>query len=134
DIKNLPFKFSSNDDSLVIKLKYKDNTFLFTGDITKRTEKILIKNGDALKVDLLKVPNHGSLYSSSDIFLDKVEPKIGVITGGTVRLVRYSHPRLFRRYKKRGIKLISTQREGAIIVRSNGYTLKIRSFKDKKID
>ena len=134
DIKNLPFKFSSNDDSLVIKLKYKDNTFLFTGDITKRTEKILIKNGDALKVDLLKVPNHGSLYSSSDIFLDKVEPKIGVITGGTVRLVRYSHPRLFRRYKKRGIKLISTQREGAIIVRSNGYTLKIRSFKDKKIN
>ena len=73
---------SINNNALVCKLNYKDFSVLFTGDIEEEAEKILVSkygNSDVLKSTILKSPHHGSKSSSTQEFLELVEPKIALI-------------------------------------------------------
>lgn len=79
-----------NDWSIVIKLTYKDKSFLFTGDCEKESENDLLLNRNILKSDVLKVSHHGSNTSSSDDFLKFVSPKYSVISVGKNN--NYGHP------------------------------------------
>lgn len=80
-----------NDDSVVLKIKYKDNSFLFTGDIERTVEAELVKNyGSDLKCDVLKLPHHGSTTSSTPEFLSAVSPTYTVISCGINN--KYGHP------------------------------------------
>ncbi len=80
-----------NDNSIVTRVDFGKNSFLFTGDIGKKPEAYLVKEyGNLLDVDWLKVAHHGSKNSSSDIFLEKVSPEFAVISAGKDN--RYGHP------------------------------------------
>ena len=82
-----------NNNSLVIKLEYKDFSMLFTGDIEEITEEKLVKmyaKTDILKSTILKVAHHGSKSSSTEKFLKLVKPKIALIGVGKNNL--YGHP------------------------------------------
>ncbi|SES88951.1 competence protein ComEC [Oceanobacillus limi] len=69
-----------NDLSLVLKLTYKDRSFLFPGDIYKGVESQLVDTfGDDLAADVLVAPHHGQHTSSSEKFIDAVNPEISVI-------------------------------------------------------
>lgn len=84
-----------NNNSLVLKLIYKDFSMLFTGDIEKITEERLIDlyiNTKELKTIVLKVAHHGSNSSSIQEFLELIEPKIALIGVGKNNL--YGHPNL----------------------------------------
>lgn len=67
-----------NNNSLVCKLKYKNFSMLFTGDIEEIAEKAILakysKNKNILKADVLKVAHHGSKTSSTIDFLKAVKP------------------------------------------------------------
>ena len=69
----------SNNNSVVIKLTYGENKFLFTGDAEKDEEDGIWTN---IKCDVLKVGHHGSDTSSTKNFLKKVEPTYSVISCG----------------------------------------------------
>ena len=74
---------NENDNSLVVKFEYNNISFLFTGDIEVEAEKDLVnKYGENLKSDVLKVPHHGSISSSSKIFLESVNPRYYLISVG----------------------------------------------------
>ena len=82
-----------NNNALVCKLCYKNFTMLFTGDIEEIAEKELIKlysNTNVLNVNVLKIAHHGSKSSSTDEFLELVQPKIALIGVGENNL--YGHP------------------------------------------
>ena len=68
-----------NNSSAVIKLTYKDNTFLFTGDAEKKELETI--NSD-ISADVLKVGHHGSTTSTTEEFLDEVKPSYAVISAG----------------------------------------------------
>lgn len=85
--KNLSAK-DLNDSSLVAFLKTPAFTALYTGDIGFKVEKELSAKYD-LTADILKVPHHGSKYSSSAAFLQEVNPKLSVIGVGKNT---YGHP------------------------------------------
>lgn len=74
---------NTNDSSLVVRLTYKNNSFLFTGDISKKAESDLLNFGVHLDCDVLKVSHHGSKTSSSEEFLKKASPQISVVSVGT---------------------------------------------------
>ena len=83
-----------NNNSMVIRIDFKDNSFLFTGDIEKiAEEKILATykyNLKILDVDVLKVGHHGSKTSSIDSFVSTITPTIALI--GVARNNKYGHP------------------------------------------
>ncbi|RQD87965.1 MBL fold metallo-hydrolase, partial [Methanosalsum natronophilum] len=69
-------------DSIVIKLTYEDISFLFMGEAGFEVENELIKNDYDLDVTFLKIGQYGSKYSSSDTFLDYVNPSYCIIQEG----------------------------------------------------
>ena len=116
-----------NDASIVIKLTYGSNTFLFSGDATTKVEKqILEKNID---VDVYKVAHHGSNTSNSSKFLEKLNPEYGIISCGKDNSYGHPHDEIVKRLEKKNIKLYRTDELGTILVTSNGVDIDISSFK-----
>lgn len=81
-----------NNNSLVCKLNYNNFSMLFTGDIEKVAEEKMLKNinNDLLKADILKVAHHGSKTSSTQKFIEKVQPKVALI--GVGKNNKFGHP------------------------------------------
>ena len=81
-----------NNNSIVCKLNYKDFSMLFTGDIEEIAEKEILKitKQEVLKSDVLKVGHHGSKTSSTEEFLEAVNPKIALI--GVGKKNTFGHP------------------------------------------
>ena len=77
-----------------MKLKYKNFSMLFTGDIEKVAEKALLDtykdNLEVLKTTILKVAHHGSKTSTIQEFLEEVKPKIALIGVGENNM--FGHP------------------------------------------
>lgn len=111
-----------NNSSLVLKLTYGDNRFLFTGDAEKSEEDGIWTN---IKCDVLKVGHHGSSSSSSANFLKKVEPTYAVISVGMGN--SYGHPTdtTLKRLADKGIKTFRTDLQGTIVFTSDGTTISV---------
>ena len=119
-----------NNNAIVCKLCYKNFSMLFTGDIEKEAENILVqeyKTTKELKSTILKVPHHGSKTSSTIEFLKQVSPKASIIGVGKNNL--YGHPNadVLTRLKDLESKIYRTDEDGEIkvIVNSKGE-LKIK--------
>jgi len=128
--KNLPWD-DPNNNSVVVQIKYKDIAFLFTGDIEADAEDSLIRQYRyGLESQILKVPHHGSKTSSTDDFLDAVNPEVAVIHVG--RGNRFGHPNAntLRRYKDFGVKLYRTDTDGTVIVETDGKVYEVRKGAD----
>lgn len=111
-----------NNNSVVIKLTYGDNRFLFTGDAEKAEEDDIWTN---IKCDVLKIGHHGSSSSTSANFLKKTEPTYAVISCGLHN--SYGHPTdsVLRRLTDRNIKTYRTDLQGTIIMTSDGETITV---------
>ncbi len=118
-------KNTSNDSCIVSRLVFYKNSFLFTGDITSKVEEELIKQNSHLVSTVLKVAHHGSKYSTSEEFLENVEPKIAVIS--VAKDNYYGHPALevLQRLEKFGIEIKRTDQDGDIKIVSDGNNFKI---------
>lgn len=115
-----------NDYSPIMKVTFGENKFLFTGDAEKEAENEVIKSGVDLSADVLKVGHHGSDTSTSDDFLNKVNPKIAIISCGKGN--DYGHPHNSTVYKlaEKNIKIFRTDEVGTIKVESDGKNLTVR--------
>ncbi|RLB85295.1 MAG: hypothetical protein DRH26_18420, partial [Deltaproteobacteria bacterium] len=119
-----------NNNSLVFQVRFNDLTLLFPGDIQRERELILAREkGRMLKSSLLISPHHGSLTSSSKIFLDKVKPESVVISCGAGNPYGFPHPDVLERYRKRGYKVFRTDINGALTISSDGIDTNILTCK-----
>ena len=116
-----------NDASIILKLTYGNNSFLFAGDATKKIEKQILNNN--IKADVLKVSHHGSSYSNSNDFLDKVNPKYGIISVGEDNSYNHPHNEVINNLNKRNISIYRTDMDGTIILTSDGENITIDSAK-----
>lgn len=106
-----------NAHSLCMQLKYNNKSMLFTGDMTKDTEIELIQNKnmrDNLKSDILKVAHHGSKTSSIEDFVDKVNPKVAIISYGYKNSYGHPHDKTLNTLNNRNIKIYNTVDSGEI--------------------
>ena len=110
-----------NNNSLVCKLKYKNFSMLFTGDIEEIAEKAILakysKNKNILKADVLKVAHHGSKTSSTIDFLKAVKPNYAVI--GVGKDNNFGHPSdiTIQNLKDMGVKIYRTDEIGEIEIK-----------------
>ena len=114
-----------NNNSLVALMEYKDMKCLFTGDIEVEGERILIENYPLLKADILKIPHHGSKYSSSDEFIEKIEPDIAVIQVGRNN---FGHPNqeVLKKLDEKNISVFRNDENGAIIITIDREKMRIK--------
>jgi competence protein ComEC len=117
-----------NNNSLVMKLRFKNINILLTGDIEKETEYRIIGKDLRLKADLLKVPHHGSASSSTPPFLERVKPTYAILTVGERNIGRLPRPEVVNRYGQLGTKIFRTDRHGAITVTTDGEKVEIKPF------
>ena len=117
-----------NDDSLVLKIKYGNVSFLFPADITSSVESSLIKSKKDLSSDVLFVPHHGSYHSSSIDFINKVSCRYAVVSAGKANAFRHPHQRTLDRYKSFSVKLLRTDKDGAITLSTDGTELYIDTY------
>lgn len=114
-----PNKSNANQHSIVMKLKSGENSFLFTGDLPNDKEFELISDKFVEDSQVLKVSHHGSKYSTSEKFLNAVNPKEAVISVGKNNM--YGHParEVLDRLLKHGIKIFRTDEIGDIVYKCN---------------
>ena len=113
-----------NNKSIVLKLTYQNNKFLFMGDATSKVEKKLLN--EDIKSDVLKIGHHGSEYSTTKNFLDKVNPQYAIIEVGKNNT--YKHPKKITldKLNKKNIKIYRTDIDGTIefIIKKNKLNIK----------
>ena len=116
-----------NNTSIILRLDYGEVSFLFTGDATDKTErKILNKNID---VDILKVGHHGSRYSSTQDFLNKVNPDYAIISVGTDNSYNHPHNETLEKFENNNIQFYRTDIEGTILITTDGGDIKITNMR-----
>jgi competence protein ComEC len=81
---------ATNNQSLVLLFERDGRRALLTGDAGAATEDALLRNGAALRADVLKIGHHGSRGSTTPAFLDAVCPKAALLSCG--RRNRFGHP------------------------------------------
>ena len=118
---------NENDNSNVIYTKLNNYNFLFTGDASSITEKEILNTYNLPNIDVLKVGHHGSKTSSSEEFINKINPKYSVISLGKNN--RYGHPNKEVLDNLKNSKIYRTDEHGSIIFKIKNNKLKIETYK-----
>ncbi|MEA2112786.1 MAG: ComEC/Rec2 family competence protein [Patescibacteria group bacterium] len=116
--------FETNLASLVIKVVYKGNSFLLTGDSPKQIEEYLSSlDPSNLDVDVLKLGHHGSKTSSSQFFIGYTSPYVAVISAGADNRYGHPHQEVLDILDSFEIDVLRTDQKGTIIIKSDGKDL-----------
>ena len=112
-----------NNNSIVMKMCYKDFSILFTGDIEEIAEKKILETFKGkeikLKADILKVAHHGSKTSTMEEFLNVIRPKIALIGVGNENIFGHPNEVIISRLKDFGTKIYRTDLDGEIDIKIN---------------
>jgi competence protein ComEC len=120
---------ANNNDSIVMRWAYGSRTFLLPGDAEKQVERqILSENPAALHADVLKVGHHGSKNSTTDDFLAAVHPQVAIISAGENNPYGHPSPELLARLQNANIRILRTDRDGAVHILTDGQHLEISCF------
>jgi competence protein ComEC len=114
-----PRELEVNDASLVLQLSVRGRKILLTGDIGEQGElELLGRAGESngLASEVLKVPHHGSRFSSGADFIAGVNPSMGVISVGRFNRFGLPSPVTLGRYDAAGIRLFRTDLVGAVSI------------------
>jgi competence protein ComEC len=119
-------ELSVNDASVVLRLVHGEVVFLFTGDIEREAEGRLALEAEVLTADVLKVAHHGSRTSTTAPFLERVAPRVAVISSGPNP---YGHPHreVIERLREAGVEIYATRERGTITIFSDGTRYRVQS-------
>ncbi|SET42087.1 competence protein ComEC [Natronincola peptidivorans] len=108
--------------SAVVKMDYKEKSFLFTGDLEALGEEDILSGfqKDFLKSQFLKVGHHGSRTSTTENFLQVIEPTVAVISCGRNNSYGHPHEEVINRLNLFNIAVYRTDMQGTIVIKSDG--------------
>ena len=119
-----------NDYSPIMKLIFGETEFIFTGDAEAHAEQdVVAKYPNDLKADVLKFGHHGSSTSSTEEFLQSVDPDYGIISCGVDNKYGHPHKETLDKITKFNIKAYRTDKQGQITLTSDGKNISIKSEK-----
>ena len=125
----LPPTGNVNEDSVVLKLTFGNLTILLSGDLGDPGERRLLKLGTELKSQVLKVGHHGDRNSSSKDFLQQVKPETAIINVDEINEYAHPHKETLNRLNNAGATIYRTDRNGHIILKTDGSTYSIHTEK-----
>jgi len=118
---------NENDNSSVIYTNLYNHKFLFMGDAGVEVEEDLIEKYNLRDINVLKVGHHGSKTSSSNNFIDEVNPKYSIISVGKNN--RYGHPNDSVLDNLEDSKIYRTDIDGSVMFKIKKNKLQIRTCK-----
>lgn len=120
-----------NQYSAVIRLTYKNTSFLFTGDMEKTNEDELLASSADIKADVLKVAHHGSRTSSTSAFLSAVSPQYAIICVGKDNSYKHPHANVLS-HLENTMTVYRTDMHGTITVASDGQNISVHTEKQEE--
>ena len=117
----------TNKNSMAMRLKYGNISFLFTGDIQKEIEKDILNAGLEVQADILKVAHHASETASSNDFLKQVKPKVAIYMSGVKPPAfgpKKPDPKTITALKKAGAKVYGNEL-GNILISTDGKSITV---------
>ncbi|HBF7900723.1 MBL fold metallo-hydrolase [Clostridioides difficile] len=110
----------SNLNSIVFKLTFNDNSFLFMGDAEEENEKEILHSFKLNNINFIKIGHHGSNSSSSLEFIKKISPDIAAISCGYKNQYGHPHRKVIDNLKQNHVSIYRTDRIGDIVFYSDG--------------
>jgi competence protein ComEC len=123
-----PDAASRNNDSLVLRIQFGEKYFLFTGDIEKLGEGLMLTEGINFRSDIVKVPHHGSRTSSTAALVQATRPSLAVISVGRNSMFGHPHQEVVERWGASGAQVMTTGAKGTISVVTDGRMIEMRTF------
>lgn len=117
-----------NTQSITFRAKGLGHSVILTGDLTVAGEKDIAKTDVFLKSDVLKLGHHGSKTSSSKDFLNKVSPKLAIISSGRKNRFRHPSKQIIARLDSLKIPYLNTAQKGSIKIEFTSDTLLVNSM------
>ncbi len=124
--------WSTNDRSLVLRLRYDEHAFLLPADIGGASEHRLTRAGASLASEVLLAPHHGSAGSASDELMAAVDPALIVISAGHRRQDMFPAQDHLSRWRQEKRYALTTAEEGTITCRTDGKHLRANTFTGKR--
>lgn len=114
-------QWETNNASIVAQYVYGDTCFLLTGDSPISVEEYLVSQYEkALHCQVLKLGHHGSRTSTSQQYLDVVQPEIAIVSAGKGNSYGHPHPEVIDMLAKQRVSIQSTGEKGTITIYSDG--------------
>lgn len=113
-----------NQYSTVLRLTYKNFSGLFTGDLPEEEEAGILN--ELRRCTVLKIAHHGSRFSTTKTFLEKVRPSTAVISCGKRNRYGHPHKELMDRLNVYSIDIMRTDQDGAVILWTDGERITIK--------
>ncbi len=113
-----------NNCSVVLKITYENDKFLFTGDAEKTEFKTIYED---ISADVLKVPHHGSSTSTNREILERINPEIAVISLGEDNEYGHPHKSTLKYLDKFDVTTYRTDKDGTVIVTSDGDDISVET-------
>ena len=119
---------SRNNDSIVLRLQFGQRSVLLTGDIETGAENAMLRASENLRVDVVKVPHHGSRTSSTEPFVLATRPNVAIVSVGQTSVFGHPHKEVVERWQVSGAEVMTTGKCGTITVMTDGRELKVERF------
>lgn len=123
-----------NDSGLVVRIEVGQVSFLLAADIEMARERELVGSGLPLAATVLKVAHHGSRSSTTAEFLRAVRPAVAVISVGPRNGYGHPDPGVLARLTEAGARIYRTDRDGAVILETDGHTLTVTRWASRRVD
>ena len=114
-------KDEENDFSLAVRMQYGDTKFFFAGDAEAPRQKELLEEGD-VQCDVLKVPYHGRLVTTSEKFLTETDAKIAYITDDEEEPASGA---VIAMLEEMGAQVYTSREDGDVTVVSDGQRVEV---------
>ena len=119
-------RWSTNDASLVMELRYKNFRMLFTGDIGRLAEGHLSSRLEAVTV--LKAAHHGARTSNTRELIERTQPQLAMISAGRRNIFGHPAPAVLDRFAQAGVPVLTTAQNGSIRVQTDGHTWRVFGY------
>lgn len=120
--------WSTNDRSLVLRLRFGARSFLFPGDTGIQSENRLIQNKKSLRADVLLAPHHGSITSAGPEALAAISPSLIIVSSGLAGRVTLPAPEHLKEWRQKKILSLVTTQQGTMTSITDGQDLRTRTF------
>jgi competence protein ComEC len=109
-------------------LVWREISIVLAGDVGRDVERDVALRLAPARVRIVKIPHHGSPTSSTQGFVDALAPSVAVVTVG--RGNPFGHPSadVLERYRRAGSDIFRTDRDGAVMVATDGRRVRVESF------